>query len=216
MGKEYIPGGLAGRTVILANGEYPRHHLPLAVLENAARVICCDGAAEKLLSHGGSPDVVVGDLDSLPAGRHSEVKVCRVSEQDTNDLNKAFRYCLASHYESIAIIGATGLREDHTLGNISLLADFAEKVPDIIMLTDTGYFLATVTGGTFACYPGQPVSLFSFNPEQRLTTSGLKYPLNRMKLPRWWSATLNSALSTEFQLTLEDNGPVIIYFKYSD
>ena len=34
--------------VILANGEYPSHPLPLQMLENAEFVVCCDGAANEI------------------------------------------------------------------------------------------------------------------------------------------------------------------------
>ena len=47
--------------------------------------------------------------------------IVHVTEQETNDLNKAFRYCLANGWTDIVILGATGKREDHTLGNIGLL-----------------------------------------------------------------------------------------------
>ena len=35
--------------VILANGEYPTHVLPLKILEEAKFVICCDGAANEYI-----------------------------------------------------------------------------------------------------------------------------------------------------------------------
>ena len=205
---------LSGRTIILANGDFPSHPLPLAVLAKAVRVICCDGAAEKLLATGRRPDLVVGDLDSLPAALRGTLDVCHVSEQETNDLSKAFRYCMAQGYGSPVILGATGLREDHTLGNLSLVADFSEQAPDIRLLTDTGLFLATTTTRTFRCRPGQAISIFSFDPTQRLSSRGLKDPLEHLRLRRWWNATLNVADGDEFQLILEDPGTVLLYFRY--
>lgn len=51
--------------VILANGEYPSHPLPLQMLENAEFVVCCDGAANEYILRGHTPDVIIGDGDSL-------------------------------------------------------------------------------------------------------------------------------------------------------
>ena len=48
----------------------------------------------------------------------------RISDQETNDQTKAVNFLLAQGKRRIAIIGATGNREDHTLGNISLLSDY--------------------------------------------------------------------------------------------
>ena len=41
--------------VILANGEYPVHPLPLQVLADAKYVVCCDGAANEYISRGHIP-----------------------------------------------------------------------------------------------------------------------------------------------------------------
>ncbi len=55
------------KTVILANGTYPTHAVPVRYLEEADLIVCCDGAAEKLVAHGMEPGIIIGDLDfSLP------------------------------------------------------------------------------------------------------------------------------------------------------
>ena len=51
--------------VILANGDFPSHPVPLKQLSGADKIICCDGAAGALVSAGMEPDFIVGDLDSL-------------------------------------------------------------------------------------------------------------------------------------------------------
>ena len=68
------------------------------------------------------PEAIVGDLDSLSpeiAERFAD-RLYQDSEQDTNDLTKAVRWCIDKGYEEIVILGATGKREDHTIANISL------------------------------------------------------------------------------------------------
>ena len=39
-------------TIILADGDFPRHTYPLSLLEQAERIVCCDGAALSLLRYG--------------------------------------------------------------------------------------------------------------------------------------------------------------------
>ena len=51
--------------VILANGSFPTHPIPLQTLQEANTIICCDGAAEPLVSSGNNPDYIIGDLDSI-------------------------------------------------------------------------------------------------------------------------------------------------------
>ena len=133
--------------VILANGQFPRHRVPTRVLEEAKLLVCCDGALAtlhrerpeleaRLLSEGRL--LATGDGDSLsPALRERYGAIFRqVYEQDDNDLTKATRLVLslvksAGRQPVVAYLGATGLREDHTIGNVSLLrryrADFAPR-----------------------------------------------------------------------------------------
>lgn len=51
--------------VIVGNGDFPSHPFPLAVLDQAPCVVCCDGAANALADSGRVPDWIVGDGDSL-------------------------------------------------------------------------------------------------------------------------------------------------------
>ena len=51
--------------VILLNGDFPSHEIPLSVLNKSDYIICCDGAVNQLEEFGISPDLIIGDLDSI-------------------------------------------------------------------------------------------------------------------------------------------------------
>ena len=118
---------LEGGCVIVANGRFPSAELPLRLLKEAKTIIACDGAVKTLYEKGIHPDAIVGDLDSIPAGlreRYAD-RIHHVEDQEINDLTKSVRFAHTQGYREVLILGATGLREDHTLGNISLLIDYA-------------------------------------------------------------------------------------------
>ena len=201
-------------TVILANGSFPQHEIPLGCLRAAKRIICCDGAAQSLLEFGLEPFAIVGDCDSLTPGitvKYSG-RIFRSSEQDTNDLTKSVKWCSENGFNDLVILGATGKREDHTIGNISLLADYAASV-NVKMLTDTGILFPVTESSKFGCFKGQQVSIFSIDPETKITSVGLKYPLVNRKLKNWWEATLNEATGSSFELDFR-GGPLIVFQKY--
>ena len=205
------------RTVILADGGFPAHPIPLAVLGSAARVVCCDGAAARLIDHGREPDWIVGDLDGLDARlcERFAARLARDPDQEINDLTKAVRFCLARGWRDLVILGATGLREDHTLGNLSLLADYARDAPETVGITDTGVFVPVLESRRVASHPGQQVSLFSFDPDATVRASGLRWPLEGVRLDRWWRGTLNEALGASVELTFT-GGPLLLFLSHAD
>ncbi len=202
------------KTVILANGNYPTHDVPLKHLREADFIVCCDGAAEKLVAHGLEPGIITGDLDSVSPSLKKRYEKILVpdADQETNDLTKAVKWCVAQGIDEVVILGATGIREDHTLGNISLLADYNRSIT-ATMLTDTGSFRVCDLSATISSHPGQQVSLFSIDPALAVTSSGLRYPLNRLKLASWWRGTLNEAEGESFRLEFE-RGQLIVFMEY--
>lgn len=194
--------------VVLANGDYPSAPLPLRLLEEAPYVACCDGAANEYLRCGHVPDVIVGDGDSLsPENRERYAHLIhRISEQDYNDLTKTVTHLLSLGHRCIAIVGATGRREDHTLGNISLLIEYMRRGAEVCMCTDHGLFIPCRDSVTFPCHPGQQVSIFSFTATN-LQAEGLRYPL--YDFTNWWQGTLNECLSSAF--TIHAQGEYLVY-----
>ena len=197
--------------VILAAGTYPEHELPLQILANAETVVCCDGAAARYLAEGGQPTAIVGDGDSLPQSLKEQYAhlLHLESEQETNDLSKAVRYLMQRGQRQIAIVGATGQREDHTLGNISLLVEYMRQGADVRMFTDHGMFIPCSGKCTFHVQVGQQISLFSFGATG-FKAEGLKYPL--YDFTNWWQGTLNEA--TGEQVTIEAAGYYLVFLPY--
>jgi thiamine pyrophosphokinase len=196
--------------VILAAGDFPSHPIPVAVLEqHRDRIICCDSAADTLLRAGFYPVAVVGDCDSISAESRKKLsdRFFHDPDQYTNDLTKAVHYCQMRSCKRLLILGATGKREDHTLGNISLLADYMDIV-DVEMITDHGIF-TPVTGRTvFESSAGQQISIFCMD-QAPLTLQGLRWPLTRQVLSGWWQGTLNEALFDSF--VVETSGKAVVF-----
>lgn len=213
--------------IIIANGEFPNSQQVLDLLGRADHVVCCDGAFENYYpwccknAACRRKVVVVGDGDSLRHGlvdkaRAAGMEVSRivVSEQESNDLSKAVRYAVGhicgNSGVRIDILGATGLREDHTMGNISLLAYYATQYPtiDFRIVSDYGTFQPVVGRKKFASHKGQQVSLFSFTPAVPVSVVGLRYPINERCLTWLWEATLNEAIGDEFEVI---GGTMVVY-----
>jgi len=198
--------------VILANGLFPTGRQALDLLHGADLLICCDGAANKLIAYGLSPQLIVGDLDSVSGDIKKEYAsiLIQSDDQESNDLTKAVHYCIEKNYSSVYILGATGLREDHTLGNISLMLEYYPRI-EVQIVSDYGMFFLVCNGEPVKSYVGEKVSLFSIDNRVGVSSTGLKYPLNDLQLSNWYVASLNEATAESFTLHFESDTPLIVY-----
>lgn len=203
--------------VIVANGQFPSHPIPLKCLEQSDAIICCDGGAHNVVQAGFTPSAIVGDLDSLSNEMANNYRSILIHDpsQEYNDLTKAFNYSLTLNPKKVTIIGATGLREDHTLGNISLLLEYAQQSEvKIEMLTDYGVFEVVKESGIFHSEKGMQISFFSLDREQKILSKGLKYPLDNTLFYNLWRATLNETTGDSFQLLLHKSTPLLLFRVY--
>lgn len=196
--------------VILAAGDYPHGEVARALLDRAQMVICCDGAAERYCATGRMPSAVVGDMDSLPPSLREQLgdRVCLRPDQNTNDLWKALTYAIECGAHRVIVLGGFGQREDHSIGNIMLLAARMHEV-QVQMVGDLGVFDFIDEPTRFESTAGQQVSLFTLSPSTMISTSGLRYEPPHNHLAAMWQGVSNEACGEMF--TIETNGATIVY-----
>lgn len=193
-------------TVILANGEFPRKGgVPRRLLESARRIIACDGAAAVCRRRlGREADFVIGDFDSLgPASTLSASVKIHVADQDTNDLTKALDFCRARGWKPV-VVGATGKREDHLLGNV-----FRAMEAGVEVVTDFGRFVPFASRLSLDLAAGTAVSVFAADPKTRMKSTGLEWPLDGVRFSNLYCATLNRA--TGKRVTIETDRPAFAF-----
>jgi thiamine pyrophosphokinase len=194
--------------VVIANGEYPTRKEVLEIINAAPLTVCCDGAADNFIARGGVPDIIIGDMDSLSdenKARYSDI-IIHKADQETNDQTKAVQYLLSRGITRIAIVGATGRREDHTIANIALTAEYMAMGAEVVSYTDSGCFIPCRNNKTLQCTPNAQVSIFNINATA-LRSEGLDYPI--YDFTALWQGTLNCCRSGEF--TISAQGDYIVF-----
>lgn len=206
---------MKGRTVVLAAGEFPPcGSEPERVLCSAENVVACDSAAASFFKRFCRwPDVVVGDMDSLEAEisygsaearRGGVCEFVRVAEQETNDLDKAIRLCRERGWNDLVIVGATGLREDHAIGNV--YRALAAQVP---VVSEYGAFHPVCGRFEMRTGVGAAVSVFAPDPATKMTSRGLQWPLDGVSFSNPYCATLNRTSEPAFVVT--SDRPAFVY-----
>lgn len=197
--------------VIIGGGEFPTAGLPMQIINNARYIVCCDGATDAFIATGAIPDAIVGDGDSISTENRTKYShlLHIISEQESNDQTKAIRFCMEQGKKRIAIVGATGKREDHTIGNISLLIEYARAGAEVYSFTDYGVFIPCNGDTTHKCRKGQQVSIFSITAKD-MSADRLLYPI--YDFTNWWQGTLNECTGEEFSIKAQ--GEYLIFLNY--
>jgi len=179
---------VSGRSaLIVGNGEPPSRELFAACAREAELILCADGGANTTLEYGYAPNYVVGDLDSVSSQSKAGLAADRLVLVDPEgnvgtDGQKVLNHAVALGVTQAVLLGFTGRRTDHLLGNLSLLKTFADRLAlrivddhcDIRLIDHCIRFRADI---------GQKISLCPLDgATEGITTEGLKWALRSESL----------------------------------
>ncbi|WP_018109429.1 thiamine diphosphokinase [Bacteroides propionicifaciens] len=196
--------------VVIANGSFPTDQRTLEWITKSNYIACCDGGADQVIEQGIIPDIIVGDGDSINSAYKQKYKdrLHLIADQETNDLTKTVTYLSSQGFDDITILGATGKREDHTLGNISLLLDYM-KLCKVKMITDHGVFYPCQNEFEATIPLKSQLSIFNFGATD-LRTEDLEYPIR--DFTSWWQGTLNCTRNETVKI--QANGNFLVFVAY--
>lgn len=191
------------------NGNIEKH--------NGDLIIAADAGFHHLEKMSVSPDIILGDFDTIGnLPDHPSIKRFP-AEKDYTDTELAILEGIRLGYDTFIICGALGgKRLEHTVANIHLAACFAEKGYDIT-LTDGSYTVKALHNGSME-FCGEQTGFISVFPilgkAEGISIKGLKYELCGAVLD---STCPTLGVSNEFigitaQISVE-KGTVIIIWK---
>lgn len=139
-------------------------------------VICADSGYDRAKAFGISPNVIIGDMDSIKEAPSSENKIVYPARKDFTDSELVVQYALDNGYDEILMFGMIGTRMDHSLANLTLLKQ-TKGTRAVIIDANNEIYLAenefTLSGNV-----GDTVSIIPFEGDvSGITTEGLDYPL---------------------------------------
>ena len=212
--------------VIIGNGDFPKKEYPLYLLSRADYIVCCDGALDRYLRYTRDhsmtrlPDAVIGDMDSISASSRKKYAhlAVKVDDQETNDQTKAFDYVIRTFKDvsEIIFLAATGKREDHTLGNMSLLMEYARRDDvkasgiHIEMVSDYSTIIPVTDSTELDCGQGRSISIISPDSSLRIRSEGLQWSTDNVIFDNWWKATLNRASEDTVKLTFSHPSAALV------
>lgn len=177
-------------------------------------IIAADKGFRYLQNLGITPDLVIGDFDSLghtPSGRNIIVLPC---EKNDTDMGAAVAEGVERGYKNFILYGATGGRPDHTLANIQLISLLSSRGMNAIIdaretsftsITDGGIIFGEGAKGTMSVFSHSDISC-------GVTVSGLKYGLKNGTLKNTYALGVsNEFIGAKSEISVARGTLTVVY-----
>jgi len=206
----------AKKACVFCNGQLENPANVKQIANDCDLLIAADGGAKYFFDIGLTPQVIIGDMDSIDSDMwksKSGIEYIRYSaDKDISDAELAVEYALEHGYEQIILVAATGGRLDHTLGNIALVAGY----PGRVAILD-GISTLVAVGKSEKCMLhgriGATVSLMPYSAGPlKVITKGLKYPLQNECLISATHGLSNELSQMEACICVSD-GILLVYIE---
>ncbi len=194
-------------------------------------VIAVDGGYDYAMQLGITPDLIVGDFDSVKSSDremnfHGIPVISFPPEKDYTDMMLAAKKAVESGYDTIHIYGGTGGRPDHTYANIQLLSWIAEQGLRAFLF-DTNHTMTVITDSRLNIFSSEKpnrqngfitssgygyISVFSLSDvSEGVTIRGLKYQADNITLNRFHAlGTSNEFTDSDCSIEVENGSLLII------
>jgi len=206
------------KVIIISGGSPPSKKLLIKEILDDTFLISADSGANCLYLYNIKPNLLVGDFDSIDgkvmeyfAKNNCEIDVYP-KEKDFTDTEIALRKGLSMKPREIVLLGCTGSRVDHLLGNIGLLKVCLEEGVNACIKDGNNTIRLINASTSLDGNLGEIFSVQSYcNEIIGLTIEGAKYSLNNYNLKIGQGiATSNEFVGCKVQIKFKSGTLMII------
>ncbi|HLA87902.1 MAG TPA: thiamine diphosphokinase [Anaerolineales bacterium] len=203
------------RIIIFANGDLPDPDKAHALLRESDFIIAADGGTRHALALGLTPNIIIGDLDSLNVERltfNAEI-IQSPADKNETDLELAFQHALTLNPEQIIILAALGGRLDQTLGNIALVSNVQRSTSNVRLDDGIEEVFFCRDEYTIKGTSGDIISLIPWQGEVTgIVTTGLKWTLqNEILYPQKTRGISNEMMNDTATIQIKSGLLLIIH-----
>lgn len=197
------------KVALFLNGEKPKI---IPDLQQYDWVVCTDGAFHFLADSQITPDLIIGDFDSIDA-LPSDIPHIHTPDQNFTDFEKALTYIMTQGHSTIDVFAANGLEQDHFLGNLTTALKYKNKIKIVFYDDNQSYYFIN-KHVVVKDVLGKTISLFPFPKASKVSSTGLKYALKRktLSMKKNKVGTRNKAIDSEIEIHF-DKGNLLLFIE---
>lgn len=204
------------RVIIVSGGKPPSKELLLKEIRPDTVLIAADSGANCLYDYKILPHLLLGDFDSIHKKvldyfkKNNCILDIYPTEKDFTDTEIAVKAAINMNPSEIVLLGCTGSRVDHLLGNIGMLKICLENHVNAYMKDENNEIRLINASSSLKGTVGQIFSLQPYCDEIiDLTIEGAKYPLNNYNLKIGQSITISNEF-TEPQVLIKFKSGILM------
>lgn len=204
--------------IILGSGNNIDPKLFYSENMNIEYVICADGGLNKAELLNISPNIIIGDFDSVNqkvfkkyADKNIEI-IKYSSEKNYTDMELSINHAVEKGFKDIILIGASGTRLDHTVANMVLIEKYYKKDINIKIL-DNNNLIQIVTNNMIIPFrKNYYVSIIPLTENiEGLTLEGFKYPLDNVIVERGSTLCISNEISENVGVIKLNKGNALVF-----
>ncbi|MGL5820330.1 MAG: thiamine diphosphokinase [Sarcina sp.] len=205
--------------LVVAAGDRPSKNLFLSYVKDCDKCLAVDRGFEIFYDNEIEPDYIVGDFDSIDEKYKNEIdekkKIGYPKEKDYTDSDIAISVALEQGATEIILLGMTGGRIDHFLGNIGLLDKALKHNVKAYIIDEVSKMFLVNRNITLSGNYGEVFSLYAYTSEVRgLTIKNAKYELLKYDLDAFESlCNSNEFLDKDIEVSFDEGKLLVIYSK---
>ncbi len=176
-------------------------------------IIAADGGLLPLMEVGMTPDLLIGDFDSMEKPDLAVETITLPVEKDDTDTVFAVKEGFRRGYTEFVIYGGLGgSRLSHTLANIQLLSFVQAKGGNATLVGgNTKLFLLQKESMVFDKQQKGTLSVFAYTPAATVTLQGLYYPLEKAQITNGFPLGVsNHFTGKEAKITVHDGQVLVV------
>ncbi len=193
------------KILVILNGELKSRAFLKALADESDYIICADGGFDKAKSAGITPDLLLGDMDSVQE-KELHVKMRKYpAEKDWTDCELALNTATDMQADEIVVTCALGGRCDHEMANLFVLSDFQNaciREPDVSIYVCTSKLSVAGKGKTFSVLP---VS------DSNASVSGAKYAVTNAVFRVGSSLGISNEIVQDAALITVHSGKCLVF-----
>lgn len=208
------------KIVIVSGGTPPSYELITKELENSDFLVCADSGGNCLYRYSIIPDYIMGDFDSIDSdvlSFFSKKKKCSIERfskyKDFTDTESVVNKAIELGGSEIVLLGCTGTRIDHLMGNIGMLLKCLKLGIKASIKDDNNSIYITNKSTKIKGVKGDTFSLQAYSDSVTgLNISGARYKLIDYNLTLGDPRTLSNEFLDEYVEISFKSGILLIFY----